>query len=127
MGANLDKIEPIPGEKAAAVERQETHNEEVATHPLRACRNQGTACQETMEARLEEEKPASMEMKPEVADEEVPLEDAVEMPVGEPRKRRRDQRRNLAAVRRQKKEQDQNLDARRRRKEQNRTLRKNGC
>jgi hypothetical protein len=66
-----------------------------------------------MEARLEEEKPASMEMKPEVADEEVPLEDAVVMPVGEPRKRRRD-RQHLAAQRRQK-------------KEQKRTQRKDGC
>jgi hypothetical protein len=43
-------------------------------------------------------------MKPEVAHQEVPREDAEEMPVGEPRKRRRDGR-NLAAGRRQKKEQ----------------------
>jgi hypothetical protein len=49
------------------------------------------ACQEKMEARLEEEKPASMEMKPEVADEEVLREDATVMPVGEPRKRRQSQ------------------------------------
>jgi hypothetical protein len=63
-----------------------------------------TACQETMEARLEKETPASEDMTPEVAHEqEVPLEDAEVMPVGEPRKRRRDQRRNLAAVCRQKK------------------------
>jgi hypothetical protein len=49
-----------------------------------------TACQETMEARLEgKEEPASEEMKPEVAHQEVPWEDAKEMPVGEPRKRRR--------------------------------------
>jgi hypothetical protein len=54
-----------------------------------------------------------MELKPEVADEEVPLEDAVVMPVGEPRKRRRDQR-HLAAKRRQKKEEE-------------RTQSKNGC
>jgi hypothetical protein len=32
------------------------------------------ACQETMEVRLEEEEPTSVEMKPEVAHEEVPLE-----------------------------------------------------
>jgi hypothetical protein len=62
------------------------------------------ACQETVEERLEEEKPASMELKPEVADEEVPLEDAIVMPVREPRKRHRD-RRHLAAQCRQKKEQ----------------------
>jgi hypothetical protein len=61
-----------------------------------------------------------------VVHQEVPGEDAAVMPVGEPRKRRRD-RRNLAARRRQK-EQDRDLDARRRRKkEQKRTQRKDGC
>jgi hypothetical protein len=71
------------------------------------------ACQETMETCLECKEPASVDMKPEVADEEVPLEDAVVTPVGEPRKRRRD--RHLPAQRRQKKEQKE------------RTQRKNGC
>jgi hypothetical protein len=47
------------------------------------------ACQEKMEARLEEEKPASMEMKPEVAQEEVPREDTAVMPVRGLRKQRR--------------------------------------
>jgi peptidoglycan hydrolase CwlO-like protein len=56
-------------------------------------------------AQIEWKKPASVEMKPEVAHEEVPLEDAAVMPVEEPRKRRR----------------DQNLDPRRRRKQQERT------
>jgi hypothetical protein len=59
-------------------------------------------------------------------EQEVALEDVVDMPVREPRKRRRDQWQNLAAVCHQK-EQNQNLDARRRRKEQKRALRKNGC
>jgi uncharacterized protein with PIN domain len=68
------------------------------------------ASQETMEACLECKEPASVEMKPEVADE-VPLEDAARMPVGEPGKRRQD--RHLAAQRRQ--------------KEQKRTQSKNGC
>jgi hypothetical protein len=59
------------------------------------------ACQEKMEARLQHE-PASEDMTPEVAHEqEIPLEDAVVMPVGEPRKGRRD-RRHLTAGRRQK-------------------------
>jgi plastocyanin len=58
-------------------------------------------------------KPASVEIKPEAAHEEVPPEDAVVMPVGEPRNRHRD-RRNLAAVRRQKKQQE-------------RTQKKDGC
>jgi hypothetical protein len=84
------------------------------------------ACQETMEARLEAEEPTSVDMTPEVADDqEVPVEDAVEMPVGEPRKRRRDGR-NLAAVRRQKKK-DRVLDARCHGKEQGPAQRKNGC
>jgi hypothetical protein len=47
------------------------------------------ACQE-MEARLEEEEPASVDMKPEVAqDEKVPIEDTTVMAVGEPKKKRR--------------------------------------
>jgi hypothetical protein len=62
-------------------------------------------------AQIEWKEPASVEMKPEVAHEEVPVEDAVRMPVGEPRKRRR----------------DRNLDARRRRKQQERTQNKDGC
>jgi hypothetical protein len=58
-------------------------------------RKETTACQETTEARLEVEEPASVDMTLDVADnQEVPMEDAAEMPAGEPRKRRRD-RRNL--------------------------------
>jgi hypothetical protein len=68
---------------------------------LKINREETLACQEKTEARLEEDKPASVDMTPEVAHEqEVPLEDVVVMPVGEPRKRLRD-RRNLAAQRRQ--------------------------
>jgi hypothetical protein len=84
-----------------------------------------TAFQETMEARLEVEEPASVDMTPEVADEEVPVEDAEVTAVGEPKKRRRDGR-NLAAVSRQKKK-DRILDARCRGKEQGRAQRKNVC
>jgi hypothetical protein len=47
------------------------------------------ACQE-MEAHPEEEEPASVDTKPEAAQqEEVPVEDAEVMPVGEPKKKRR--------------------------------------
>jgi hypothetical protein len=88
-------------------------------------RKETMACQGNMEAHLEEDKPASVETTPEVADDqEVPVEDAVEMPAGEPRKRRRD--RHLAAVRRQKKK-DRVLDARCRGREQGQAQRKNGC
>jgi hypothetical protein len=70
------------------------------------------ACQEKAEVRLEEEEPASVEMKPEMAHEqEVLREDAATMPVEEPRKRRR----------------DRNLDARRSRKQQERIQNKDGC
>jgi hypothetical protein len=77
-------------------------------------------CQKKTKAHLQEDKPASVDTTPEVAHEQgVPLEDAEEMPVGEPRKRRRDGR-NLAAVRHQKTK-DRNLDARRRSTQQKRT------
>jgi hypothetical protein len=54
---------------------------------------------------IECEEPTSVDMEPEMAHEEVPKEEAVVMPVGEPRDRRRD-RRHLAAQRRQKKQQE---------------------
>jgi hypothetical protein len=93
---------------------------------LKINREETMACQENMETRLEEEKPASMDMTPEVAHEqEVPREDAEVVLVGEPRKSHRG-RQHLAAVRRQK-EQDRDLDVRCRRKEQKQTQRKNGC
>jgi hypothetical protein len=84
---------------------------------MKYSREETMVCQEKMEAHLKgKEEPTSMDMEPEVA-QEVPVEDAAVMPVGEPRNRRRD-RRNLAAGRRQKKD-DRNLDARRCRKQQN--------
>jgi hypothetical protein len=93
---------------------------------LKITQEETMACQETMEPCLGKEESTSEDMTPEVAHEqEVPREDAVVMPVGEPRKRRRDQR-HLAAVSRQK-DQDRDLDARPRRKEQKRAQRKNGC
>jgi hypothetical protein len=56
-------------------------------------RKETMSYQETTEARLEEDKPASVDTTPEVVHEqEVPRENAIEMPVGEPRKRRRDRR-----------------------------------
>jgi hypothetical protein len=72
---------------------------------LKNIRKETMACQEKTEARLQgREEPASVDIEPEVADEEVPVEDAARMPVGEPRNTRRD-RRNLAADRHQKKQQ----------------------
>jgi hypothetical protein len=60
------------------------------------------ACQE-MEARLEGKGPTSVNRKPEAAQqEEVPLEDAEVMPVGEPKKKRRRDRKMASQHRRQK-------------------------
>jgi hypothetical protein len=86
---------------------------ETRTKDMKNTREETMACQEKTEVRLGEEEPTSVEMKPEVAHEEVPVEDAAMTPVGKPRKRRRD-RRHRAAGRRQK-------------KEQKGTLRKNVC
>jgi hypothetical protein len=114
--------------KADRKAHRKDHEEMMAT--IRAGRQkdneaEAMACEEKTEVRLgETEEPASVDVTPEVADEEVPVQDAARMPVGEPRKKRRD--RYLAAVRRQKK-QDQNLEARRRGKEQGRAQRRYGC
>jgi hypothetical protein len=65
------------------------------------------ACQE-METRPEEEKPASVDMKPEAAQqEEVPKEDAEVMPVGELRNKRHKDRKLAAECRHQMKERTQ--------------------
>jgi hypothetical protein len=62
------------------------------------------ACQQ-MEAHHEEEKPVSVDMKPEAAQqEEVPLEDAEVMLVGEPKKKRCRDRKLASQHRRQKPE-----------------------
>jgi hypothetical protein len=97
-----------------------------AIRELRFSREEMMACEEKTEIRLEDvEEPASVDVTPEVTNEEVPVQDAERMPVGEPRKKRRDRRR-LAAERRQNRK-DQNLDARRRRKKQGRAQRNHGC
>jgi hypothetical protein len=111
--ANIDIIEEMDAKHKKVTDRNDNREETVA-------------CQEKTEARLEgKEEATSVDMEPEVAHEEVPVEDAVVMPVGEPRKRRRD-RRNLAAGRHQQKE-NRNLDARRRRNQQKLSHSQDGC
>jgi hypothetical protein len=69
-----------------------------AIEDMRIIGEETMACQKKTEARLQEDKPASVGTTPEVVHEQgVPLEDAEEMPVGELRKGHWD-RRNLAAV-----------------------------
>jgi hypothetical protein len=66
------------------------------------------ACQE-MEARLEEEEPTSVDMKPKAAQEkEVPVEDATVMLVGEPKKKRSKDQKMAVEHRRQRKKRAQN-------------------
>jgi hypothetical protein len=85
--------EEVPAENAIVIPVVEPQEETTNT------RKETMACQE-MEARLEEEEPASVDTKPEAAQQdEVLNEDAEVMSVGEPKeKRRRD--RKLAAERR---------------------------
>jgi hypothetical protein len=78
---------------------------------INGTRGEKMACQGKAEAHLEGEEPTSVDMEPEAAHGEVPREDAAVMPVGEPKKRRR----------------DRNLDARCLRKRQKGTQGKNGC
>jgi hypothetical protein len=74
-------------------------------------REETRAGREEMGAHLEEDRPASVDTTPELADDqEVPVVDAEVRSVAEPRKKHRDGR-NLATVRRQKK-QNRHLDAR---------------
>jgi hypothetical protein len=116
--ADIEKMEPFY--RAIAILEQmiamtKTNQETIATTDLKG-NPEGMEC----------EKPAPVDMTPEVAlDQEVPVENAAGMPVGEPKKRRRGGR-NLAAVRRQKKK-NRVLDARCRGKEQGQAQRKNGC
>jgi hypothetical protein len=89
MEANLVEMEPNPGGKEAAGERQETPNEEVAICSLRECQKETMACQETTEARLECEKPTPVDMESESEHREVPNENAVVKPVRGRKKRHR--------------------------------------
>jgi hypothetical protein len=86
MGANMGSMQV---ELKSAIQDLKINGEETM------------ACQEKMETRLEgKEEPASEEMKPEVAQQEVPREDAAVMPIGGLRKQRRG--RKQAAGRREK-------------------------
>jgi hypothetical protein len=95
MEASIKQMEPNPGEKETAVERQEFSNE-VAAHSQRTCRSETAASQEN--TKKTEPKPGTMQSVEE--HQEIPKEEAAVMPVGGLRKRRRD--RNLAAGRCQK-------------------------
>jgi hypothetical protein len=88
-------MESNPEEKETLLEQHDIPNEVVEVHPLRTCQSETAASQEATKT---EPDPGKMQSVEEHL--EIPKEDAVVMPVGEPRKRRRD--RNLAAGRRQK-------------------------
>jgi hypothetical protein len=82
--ANPEKIEPNSGEEETAVNRHEIPNEEIAVHSLRTCQSERAASQEDAESDPDPGKMQSLEEHL-----EIPQEEAVVTPVGEPRKRRR--------------------------------------
>jgi hypothetical protein len=99
IAATTDKI------MAARREMRNTSHKEIVAENKPKIDMKTTACQE-MEAHQEESKPTSLDRKPEAEQEEVHVEDAELMPVGEPKtKRRRD--RKLAAERRRQKTKNQ--------------------
>jgi hypothetical protein len=83
---------------------------ETTSADMKACREM-TVCHEATEVDIGKIEPDSGMMQSVAVHQGVPREDATVMPVGEPRKRRRDRK----------------LDARRRRKQQERTQKKDGC
>jgi hypothetical protein len=85
-----------------AMQVMETSRKETATVIEPETEVKTMACQE-MEAHQEEEEPTSVDRKPEAAEQrEVPIDDAEVMPVGEPMKKRRRDRKMAAERRRQK-------------------------
>jgi hypothetical protein len=61
--AHPEKMGSNPEKKEAVLEQQKFYNEETAFHSLRTCRSETMECQETKEARLEYEEPASEDIK----------------------------------------------------------------
>jgi hypothetical protein len=95
--------------------REQTKEMKPATQSMRSeiadTREEMMAYQRETEACLEGEEPTSVDMEPDAAYQEVPREDAEMMPVGGPRKWRK----------------DRNSDARRQGKPKERTQGKDGC
>jgi peroxiredoxin family protein len=82
---------------AARLEKMDASHKEMVAEIKPERDVETMACQETTEVRIEEEKLTSVDRKPEVAEQrEVPVEDAEVMAVGEPKKKRRTDRK-LAA------------------------------
>jgi hypothetical protein len=84
MEASIKKMEPNPGEKETAVERQEFSNE-VAVHSRRTCRSETAASQENTEKT--EQEPGTMQSMEE--HQEIPKEKVVMKPVKGRKKRHR--------------------------------------
>jgi hypothetical protein len=75
---------------AARLEKTDASHKEILAETKPERDMETMACREMTEARLEEEKPTTVNRKPEAAEQrEVPVEDAEVMPVGEPKKKRR--------------------------------------
>jgi hypothetical protein len=71
-GASIKKMEPNPGEKETAVERQEIPNEEIAVHFPRACRCETAASQEAAGANTEKTGPEPGMMQSVEEHQEIP-------------------------------------------------------
>jgi hypothetical protein len=111
--ANLEKMEPYPGEKEVVAEQQENPNEKIAFLSLKACRNKRMTYQEATEANPEKMEPTDRtiavlerveamdlkanpeELEPKSEHREAPEEDAIVKTVKGWKKRHRNQ--HLAA------------------------------
>jgi hypothetical protein len=98
----LQAYQAKTGAVLLAIQETETSHKETAAVIETENEVETMACQ-GMEARPEEEKPTSADRKPEAAEEyEVPIEDAEVIPVGEPKKKRRKDRKLVTEHHRQK-------------------------
>jgi hypothetical protein len=90
-------------DKIMAARREMRNASRKETAAIIEPKTEGTMAYQEMEARQEEEEPSSAYRKPEAAQKaEVPAENAEVMPVGEPKKKRRRDRKLAAEHRRQK-------------------------
>jgi hypothetical protein len=91
-GEKMDEYQAKTDAVLLAMQVMETSHREMVAEATPERILETLACQE-MEARQEEEKPTSLDRKPEAAEErQVPEENAEVIPVGEPRKKRRKDR-----------------------------------
>jgi hypothetical protein len=102
--SHKELLAKMEADRKADQEKAEAHRREIKEMMkiMNSNHNETLACRETMEEHLEEKKPTSPYRKPEAAQKtEVPAENAREMPVEEPKKKRHRDRKLAAERRRQ--------------------------